>query len=253
MKDANPQLEDGFTKIANELMHALMSRYIPVNHMRCLLYIFRKVYGYKNKYYVRTSYGDIAKATGILRRNALSVMADLVKHKLLVGVSTDTNLNKVVVATDTNRALTYGINKHYNQWIPFEGGKRRGKVGVSTDTNLGVSTDTNTPIIKEKRKYIPKIDSLKFKKKVPIPDPFPIYDALKKYAKKKGFNGNLQDTHEAFLLYHKKNGSKYNDWYAAWQTWIRNAINPPWGKKETDELSFADQVKNQPQTEEDLL
>jgi phage replication O-like protein O len=246
LENASPQCEDGFTKIANELMHALMKKYIPSNHMRCLLCVFRNIYGYKNKYYVKISLKDISELTGILRHHASFVMRDLVAHKMLNVTSTCNVLDKVVTSTCNVRAKVYEINKHYNQWIPFSGGKRKGKVVTSTCNVKVTSTCNTTPIYKNKKKTITQTLNLEFKKKVPVPDPFPIYDALKNYAQKKGFNGNLEDTHEAFLQYHKKHGTKYQDWYAAWQTWLRNAINPPWGKKDKNDVpTFEEEYQNQ--------
>jgi hypothetical protein len=67
-------------------------------------------------------------------------------------------------------------------------------------------------------------NNLKFDKKVPIPEPFPMIDQMRVYAKEKNYAGDLSELTEDFILYHHKHGSKFKDWYAAWQTWLRNQI-----------------------------
>ena len=44
------------------------------------------------------------------------------------------------------------------------------------------------------------------------------------YARKKGVKANLVPIFTDFVLYHSKNNSKFANWYAAWQTWVRNQI-----------------------------
>ena len=46
---ANPQLEDGHTRIANELLEQLMKRHLSPNQWRVLLCIIRKTYGFQKK------------------------------------------------------------------------------------------------------------------------------------------------------------------------------------------------------------
>ena len=47
---------------------------------------------------------------------------------------------------------------------------------------------------------------------------------MRVYAKKKNYVACLEDLTEGFLIHHKANGSKFNDWYAAWQRWLRNEL-----------------------------
>ena len=69
----------------------------------------------------------------------------------------------------------------------------------------------------KKYKYI-------YAKNVLLPIDFQITPSMKKYAEGKGFNGDLKDITEGFILYHRKKGTKFKDWHAAWQTWLRNDI-----------------------------
>ena len=46
---ANPQLEDGYTQLANELLEHLMRLHLSPDQWRVLLCIIRKTYGFKKK------------------------------------------------------------------------------------------------------------------------------------------------------------------------------------------------------------
>ena len=60
---ANPQLKNGYTKIANELLEAICRLNISGNEMRILLYIIRRTYGF-NRSYAEISRSEIASAVG---------------------------------------------------------------------------------------------------------------------------------------------------------------------------------------------
>jgi len=61
---ANPQLEDGHTQIANEILGALMRIYLPPNQWQVLLCIIRKTYGFKKKVDWIANF-QIVEATGL--------------------------------------------------------------------------------------------------------------------------------------------------------------------------------------------
>jgi len=58
----------------------------------------------------------------------------------------------------------------------------------------------------------------------PVPDDFPITDAMREYFDRKGVPGDIEDVTEHFLTHHRAKGTKHVDWYAAWQLWCRNQI-----------------------------
>ena len=83
---------------------------------------------------------------------------------------------------------------------------------------------------KQEVKNVKEVKNIyKFSKKVPLPSNFIITNEMKKYALEKGSNGNLENLTEDFCIHHRQKGNKFNDWYAAWQKWIRNDLkwNPP--------------------------
>lgn len=62
------------------------------------------------------------------------------------------------------------------------------------------------------------------------------------YARSKGIKVELFPIFESFYLHHKKKGSVFADWYAAWQTWVRNAEkwNPEYFKSPTRGSDFSE-------------
>ena len=57
----------------------------------------------------------------------------------------------------------------------------------------------------------------------PAPDDFVLTDERKRYAESKGLVGVVEQF-DQFLDHHKAKGSRFMDWNAAWQTWVRNGV-----------------------------
>ena len=84
-------------------------------------------------------------------------------------------------------------------------------------TNCNGHTDTDTDTDTDIKKKINK-------RKTTWPEVFPITDQMRQYAAHKKHYPDLDDLTEAFLIHHRKKGSVFVDWYAAWQQWFRNDI-----------------------------
>ena len=135
------QLENGYTKIANEILDALCRFRIPGEQRQCLDVIFRKTYGF-NKKLDEISNSQFCTATGLNKANVCRAIKQLV-------------VKKVVVKSDNKRTATYCFNKNFEQW------KQLSKVTtvVKTDNNrcqkrqleLSKVTDTKDTITKDKR------------------------------------------------------------------------------------------------------
>lgn len=96
---ANPQTENGYTKIANELLEKIYALSISGGEFRLLLMVIRKTYGYGKK--VDTiSLSQFTKETGIDRSNVCKIIKSVVAKKLL---------HKAKSA--------YSINKNYEGWV----------------------------------------------------------------------------------------------------------------------------------------
>jgi len=139
-------------------------------------------------------------------------------------------LGKVKLQT-TNKFTIITVVK-WNQYQPSETQVKlkRNSSETQVKTNKNDKNDNND----NKRKYK--------KKKTPTPDIFPVTDQMKDYAKKQNFGGDLEYITENFLLYHRKKGSKFVDWYAAWQSWVRNEVkwNPPEMSPQPKEITAED-------------
>jgi len=99
---ASPQLENGHTRISNELIEELSKLQLSGNQWRIIWVILRKTYGY-NKKMDRISYTQFAEMTGIPRKNIPRELNTLIDKK-------------VVLKTEDTYIRTYGINKDYSKW-----------------------------------------------------------------------------------------------------------------------------------------
>jgi len=91
---ANPQKEEGYTQIANEILDAL-ARYghFGSEEWRVLLFIIRKTYGYHKKWDT-ISYSQIAKGTGLKRQNAHRAFKKLSSKRITLRLENGLMFNK---------------------------------------------------------------------------------------------------------------------------------------------------------------
>jgi len=99
---SSPQLENGFTQIANELMEEMAKYRIPGEQMQCLLFLLRKTYGY-HKLCDRISNTQFVVGTGINKRNVKRAVDGLIEKN-------------IVVKKDNEYIPTYQFNKNYRSW-----------------------------------------------------------------------------------------------------------------------------------------
>ena len=99
---AKPQLENGHTKIANELVEALARTYFTAYESRILWTIFRKTYGW-NKKTDRISYVHFQDATGIDHRHVGRTLKALKNRN-------------IITCFGSGYQLEYGIQKDYDKW-----------------------------------------------------------------------------------------------------------------------------------------
>ena len=107
---ASPQLQDGYTRIANELLEALCYLHLSGNEWSFIHALIRKTYGYNKKEDWITN-TQIMEATGLVKERVSEA-----KKKLLArGVITE-NRNKI------------SLNKNYEAW-----GELRKSVTIVTE------------------------------------------------------------------------------------------------------------------------
>lgn len=98
MINGNPQLEDGYTKIANELLEAVVRQPFNNYEFRVVIALIRKTYGYgKTKDYIALS--QLSDLTGITKPHLSRTLKKLQEYEVI------TYLGK-----------SLGINKNYLAW-----------------------------------------------------------------------------------------------------------------------------------------
>lgn len=99
---ANPQLENGYTRIANELFEAIIEYPFTCAELRIILLVIRRTYGWKtNKSFI--SYGSVARK---LRMDIRYVKRRI--NKLI--------LDNVLFKDKTEWENRIGLNKEYTSW-----------------------------------------------------------------------------------------------------------------------------------------
>ncbi len=111
---ANPQKENGYTKIANEIMEALMKINLGSYQSRLLWAIFRKTYGF-NKREDWLSNSQLVKLTGLRKQHISRTKKELIERKMVTWSG-----NKI------------RFNKDYSQWCELPK-----SVTIKKVTNLG--------------------------------------------------------------------------------------------------------------------
>lgn len=104
---ANPQKEDGFVPVANDIYDALCSFRIPGEVRQIFDVIIRKTYGF-NKPVDKIANTQIIALTGLAKGNVSRGLSSLITHKLVIKGDNFSMNGK-----------TLGINKDYDEWIPF--------------------------------------------------------------------------------------------------------------------------------------
>ena len=112
---ANPQKENGYTVIANEVIEQLAFASLSGREMRVVLVVIRKTWGWSKKE-DRLSLSQVAEATGIARPHISGITRGLVAKGFLVvkGATTGGNIPN-----------TYYFNKNHDLW-GVQGGTVRG-------------------------------------------------------------------------------------------------------------------------------
>ena len=103
VKTGKPQVENGFTRIANELLEALIRSQISSREMKIMLFLIRHTYGFHRLWTKPIGAGYISKCTGLHRNNVHKAVRSLEEKK--------------VIYIDRSRKLyRYKIQKLYNKW-----------------------------------------------------------------------------------------------------------------------------------------
>ena len=102
---ANPQVEDGFTKIANEIMEALARTRIPGEARQVLDFTLRKTFGWQKKE-DSIPLSQIVLGTGLKKPNVCRAIRKLLGMNL-------------IIVKDKGDDKTYRLQKDYTKWRPL--------------------------------------------------------------------------------------------------------------------------------------
>ncbi len=98
----SPQLENGYTRIANELLEALARTRIPGEAIQVLWAVLRQTYGFGRKV-APISLGQLSKFTGLSRSNCQRAV------QRLVG-------SNIVLKSEYRGVTSLGIQKDFSKW-----------------------------------------------------------------------------------------------------------------------------------------
>lgn len=99
---ANPQCEDGYTKIANQIIERLITTPLTGSEWSICMFVIRKTYGYKKKLDA-ISLSQFQKSCLLSRQTVVNGLNRLVKSNILVKVE--------------GRITIYGFQKDYERWL----------------------------------------------------------------------------------------------------------------------------------------
>lgn len=150
---ADPQIKNGYTRIANELLEAICRLNISGNEMRILLYIIRRTYGF-NKTYAELSISELAEGIGTPKDNISRTLKKLRKAKII-----DHRPNKGITPQ------TVSINKNYEEWSVESCSDLllSKKTTVVKNDNSSVVKIDDSSIVKNDYSSIVKIDNHTYK------------------------------------------------------------------------------------------
>jgi phage replication O-like protein O len=100
---ASPQLENGYTPIAHEIIEALWKINLSAYESRVVWYLLRKTYGW-NKKTDRIALSQFSKDIGIDRRLVHRAIHSLSSKKM------------IVIYKDDSMSVSYGFQKNYEKW-----------------------------------------------------------------------------------------------------------------------------------------
>lgn len=101
---ANPQLENGFSRIENELLEEFAKTKLSNYETRVLIFIIRQTYGFSRNF-AKTSLSEISEGTQILKPAACKALKSLIEKNIILDRGETENYKRI-----------YKFNKDYDTW-----------------------------------------------------------------------------------------------------------------------------------------
>ena len=106
---ANPQVENGHTKIANEILDAFCLTFPGGSRAQVLLAIIRRTYGWQKKQdHISTS--QLVSMTGLCRRSVIYALQNLEAQRFIT-------VQRQRGRGNINEINTVGLQKNYDLWV----------------------------------------------------------------------------------------------------------------------------------------
>ena len=120
-ENSSPQLENGHTRIANELLEAIIKCNFSATELDIVWFIVRNTYGWNRKEAI-ISYGTMAKGIDGDIRYVKRMVNRLIR-------------NRVIFKAKIDNQNLFGLNKNYKSWRLWI----TGNIGVEKATSIVVS------------------------------------------------------------------------------------------------------------------
>ena len=112
----SPQLENGYIKIANEIMDALCKVSVGLGNRQVLDAILRKTYGF-NKVEDSISLSQLSEMTGLSKRSVIYALQNLETKKLI-------KIKRNKGRGHKNEINIISFNKKHKEWVVQEKSKQ---------------------------------------------------------------------------------------------------------------------------------
>lgn len=136
---ANPQLENGYTKISNEILDQLIRIKINSDALKVSLFVIRKTYGF-NKKQDRISLSQFVLATQL-------------KKSVICRALTRLNNMNIIIRIANDECTIYRFNKDFDTWKPLAKlltlAKQQTSVSQTANKSLAKQRHTKESITKE--------------------------------------------------------------------------------------------------------
>lgn len=117
-------LEDGYTRIANEILERMATVKLSPTQYRLLFVVWRYTYGFKRKRH-ELSLKFLSESTGCDKRQIQRELKDLEDRRI------------ITQSIDAQKRRMIGFNKNCNDWS-----KQRESIGETTNTPIGETVNT---------------------------------------------------------------------------------------------------------------
>lgn len=216
---SNPQVENGFTRISNELYEAILFADFSKTEYKIIFALIRRSYGF-HKSECELSLRFLSKIINIEYNNLSKPLKNLMDKNVIIEIK----------HSNYSEGRIVKINKNYQNWIGFDSYKfyncYKNYNNKSDNINNSKSYETNNNInkyIKKPLNRVPHFDKvLEFAEKMAIPA-----DSAKKFYLYNNAHG-----------WESSYGNKIKDWGSALQYWFLNE-----NKKQTDNIGQTQQLQ----------